>query len=88
MMAKPLTPPTLLQVGHRWLTYICENSLPKREPVDEFRSNVRRHFAGKLKGPFNSEDRSRAGLSKEWYEDLIGEKHSVTGVQREEIPGG
>lgn len=53
-----------------------------------FRENVRRHFAGKLKGPFNADDRSKAGLSKEWYEDLIGEKGGITGVARAEVPGG
>jgi uncharacterized ferritin-like protein (DUF455 family) len=61
---------------------------PRQEPILVFRNNVRQHFAGKLKGPFNSEDRTKAGMSKDWYEELVGEKHGVVGVQRAEIPGG
>lgn len=65
--------------------------MPKQSPVEVFRSNVRKHFAGKLKGPFNATDRSKAGLTKEYYQDLVGEKLSSQqqiGVQRNEIPGG
>ena len=43
-------------------------------PVDVFRANVRRHFVGQLKGPFNAPDRYQAGLSPAWYENLAGEK--------------
>lgn len=76
------------QAGHRWLTYLCDHSTPRQEPVQVFRDNVRQHFAGKLKGPFNAQDRGKAGLTKEWYEDLVGEKSAVMGVARTEVPGG
>jgi hypothetical protein len=53
---------------------------------------VRLNFVGRLKGPFNAEDRKKAGLDKPWYDDLVGEKTSERtaslGVQRLEVPGG
>jgi hypothetical protein len=56
---------------------------------------VRQNFSGKLKGPFNSSDRCKAGLGKEWYDDLEGQKPSRAskqdtpiGVQRMEVAGG
>ena len=51
--------------GHRYLEYVCE-----KEGLDAilvFRENVKRHFAGRLKGPFNREDRSKAGMEEKWY---------------------
>lgn len=42
------------------------------DPVKVFRSEVQKHFFGKLKAPFNVEDRARAGMSKDWYEELEG----------------
>lgn len=77
---------THVSAGHRWLTYLCDQR--KQSPVEVFRKNVARHFAGKLKGPFNANDRSKAGLTREWYEDLVGEKTGPIGVARSEIPGG
>lgn len=55
-----------------------------------FREEVKKNFVGKLKGPFNSSDREKAGLSKEWYESLEGEKQAERpiGVQRAEVAGG
>lgn len=54
-----------------------------------FREQVRRNFVGKLKGPFNAPDRARAGLTRDWYDALAGEKESTRrGVQRAEVPGG
>ncbi|KAG0152377.1 hypothetical protein CROQUDRAFT_649776 [Cronartium quercuum f. sp. fusiforme G11] len=61
---------THVAAGHRWLCYICEQSRPKMEPVKVFRKEVETHFYGKLKAPFNVEDRLRAGLEPEFYEDL------------------
>lgn len=51
--------------GHRYLTYVCARE--KLDPVAVFRENVSRYFAGRLKGPFNTEDRKTAGLEEEWY---------------------
>ncbi|KAE8258808.1 hypothetical protein A4X13_0g1439 [Tilletia indica] len=79
--------------GHRWLTWLCAHALPEPlDPVQTFRANVRSNFIGKVKGPFNVEDRARAGLTREWYDhDLKGESKGsaqIVGVQRAEIPGG
>lgn len=45
-----------------------------------FRKEVREKFHGSIKGPFNEEDRQRAGLGKEFYGDLRGEGFGVQGV--------
>jgi len=62
---------THVTAGHRWFTWVCERD--KSEPVSRFREEVRLHFGGKVKGPFNEEDRRKAGLTPEFYEDLKGE---------------
>lgn len=51
--------------GHRYLTYVCEKQ--GLDPVQVFRESVREHFASKLKGPFNREDRLKAGMKEDWY---------------------
>lgn len=81
---------THVSAGHRWMTWLCSNASPRLDPVQVFRQEVRRNFIGRLKGPFNAEDRRKAGLDKEWYDDLIGEKQSTyaMGVRRSEVPGG
>ncbi|SPO38864.1 related to Rieske [2Fe-2S] domain protein [Pseudozyma flocculosa] len=86
---------THVSAGHRWLTWLCANARPQPlDPVQVFRQEVRHNFIGRLKGPFNVEDRKRAGLDKNWYEDLVGEMKSnrdgrgAVGVQRNEVPGG
>lgn len=81
---------THVSAGHRWMTWLCSNAKPRLDPVQVFRQEVRRNFIGRLKGPFNAEDRRKAGLEKEWYDDLVGEKQSTfkMGVQRNEVPGG
>ncbi|KAK9899114.1 DUF455-domain-containing protein [Cystobasidium minutum MCA 4210] len=56
---------THVAAGHRYLAYVCEKQ--KVDPVKVFRSNVQEHFSGRLKGPFNREDRAKAGLEEEWY---------------------
>ena len=43
------------------------------DPIREFREQVRRFWRGDIKGPFNIEDREKAGMSREFYEDLRGE---------------
>ena len=65
---------THVSTGHRWLTYLCAVHPERPSPVDVFRANVRQHFVGQLKGPFNAPDRYQAGMSPAWYENLAGEK--------------
>lgn len=62
---------THVTAGHRWFTHICAEQ--GVDPVATFREEVRQHFSGKLKGPFNEEDRLKAGLTRDFYEDLAGE---------------
>lgn len=57
--------------GHRWFTWICERD--GLEPVSAFREEVRKNWTGEIKGPFNEDDRARAGMTKDFYEDLKGE---------------
>lgn len=72
---------THVTAGHRWFTWVCgEEGV---EPVQAFREEVRTHFVGKLRGPFNEEDRARAGLTRDFYEDLEGEGDK----QKPEIEG-
>lgn len=81
---------THVSAGHRWLTYLCAHHPTPLNPVEVFRNEVRHNFVGKLKGPFNEDDRSQAGLSRDWYDGLVGEKNKERGhgVQRQEVPGG
>ncbi len=55
-------------VGKRSFAYFCE----KRglDPITTWQDLVRRHFKGRLKGPFNTEARDRAGLSAAFYAPL------------------
>lgn len=62
---------THVTAGHRWFTFVCgEQGV---DPVVTFREEVRQHFSGHLKGPFNIDDREKAGLTRDFYEDLAGE---------------
>ncbi|KAG6902711.1 hypothetical protein C0995_012852 [Termitomyces sp. Mi166 len=58
--------------GHRWFTWLCEQGQGV-DPVQAFREEVRRGWRGDLKGPFNVEDREKAGLTKDFYEGLKGQ---------------
>lgn len=62
---------THVTTGHRWLTWICQQE--GADPVQVFRSNVKKHFRGAVKGPFNAEARQQAGMDKSYYEDLYGQ---------------
>ena len=42
-------------------------------PVKTFREEVRRGWRGDMKGSFNAEDREKAGLTPDLYENLRGE---------------
>lgn len=48
------------------------------DPVSTFREEVKRNWRGDLKGPFNVEDREKAGMSREFYENLSGEMEGPT----------
>ncbi|KAF8063304.1 hypothetical protein FPV67DRAFT_1563433 [Lyophyllum atratum] len=58
--------------GHRWFTWVCEQE-DNVDPVEAFREEVRRGWRGDVKGPFNVEDREKAGMTREFYEGLKGE---------------
>ncbi|KAL0948000.1 hypothetical protein HGRIS_010622 [Hohenbuehelia grisea] len=63
--------------GHRWFMWICQKGDGRDgkpvDPVAAFRQEVRRGWRGDIKGPFNAEDREKAGLTPEFYEGLKGE---------------
>lgn len=44
--------------GHRWFTWLCQKK--GIDPIKTFREEVFANFHGKIKGPFNSEDRLKA----------------------------
>lgn len=45
------------------------------DPVTQFKAEVKAHFYGGLKGPFNGPDRARAGLDEAWYQGLQGRRY-------------
>lgn len=58
---------THVTTGHRWLTWICDQE--GTDPVEVFRANVRKHFRGPIRGPFNEEARLQAGMDRRYYEN-------------------
>ncbi|AAW45590.2 conserved hypothetical protein [Cryptococcus deneoformans JEC21] len=62
---------THVTTGHRWFTWLCAKQ--GLDPIATFRSEVEANFRGKIKGPFNAEDRLKAGLTPDFYEDLTGQ---------------
>jgi uncharacterized ferritin-like protein (DUF455 family) len=69
--------------GHRWFTWVCaEEGIS--DPVFAFREEVKRGWRGDVKGPFNVEDRGKAGLTPQFYEGLRGEMGLVDIVRRKE----
>ncbi|KAL4917359.1 hypothetical protein BDW62DRAFT_86009 [Aspergillus aurantiobrunneus] len=60
---------THVTTGHRWLTWICQEEMT--DPVEVFRSNVRKYFIGGLKEPFNRDARAMAGMDGRYYDDLV-----------------
>jgi len=61
---------THVTAGHRWFSWVCEAE--GVDPVVTFREQVRLHFNGPIKGPFNESDRRKAGMTPEFYKDLHG----------------
>ena len=62
---------THVTTGHRWFTWVCERE--GVDPVVAFREEVKKGWRGEVKGPFNVEDREKAGMTRAFYEDLRGE---------------
>ncbi|TFY58651.1 hypothetical protein EVG20_g8069 [Dentipellis fragilis] len=62
---------THVTTGHRWFSWICARD--GVDPVTTFREEVRQGWSGDVKGPFNVEDREKAGMTRDFYEDLRGE---------------
>lgn len=60
---------THVAAGLKWFTYICSEE--KRDCLLTFHTLVKQHFKGYLKPPFNTEGRSTAGMTEEWYVPLI-----------------
>ena len=69
---------THVTAGHRWFSWICKKE--GVDPIQAFREEVRRGWRGEIKGPFNEEDRAKAGMTKEFYTDLKGEKGDASKV--------
>ncbi|GAA5830331.1 hypothetical protein JCM11251_001310 [Rhodosporidiobolus azoricus] len=75
---------THVSAGHRHFTRLCSSLIPAVDPVATFRSEVNQFFYGAIRGPFNEEDREKAGLGREWYEDLGG-RGVVNGVVQKNL---
>lgn len=56
-------------VGVKWFKYLCEKD--NKNPADTFISLLKTHKLGGLKGPFNHEARTAAGLKEDWYMPLV-----------------
>ena len=64
---------THVTAGMRWFRFLC-NHQDIKDPVAHFHSIVRERFHGALKPPFNTEARSAAGFTEEWYLPLAAPK--------------
>lgn len=62
---------THVTTGHRWFTWLCAKQ--GVDAVATFREEVKRGWRGDVKGPFNVEDREKAGMTRDFYENLRGE---------------
>eukprot|EP01100_Stratorugosa_tubuloviscum_P008261 TRINITY_DN3438_c0_g1_i2.p1 TRINITY_DN3438_c0_g1~~TRINITY_DN3438_c0_g1_i2.p1 ORF type:complete len:285 (+),score=98.34 TRINITY_DN3438_c0_g1_i2:151-1005(+) len=65
---------THVAAGLRWFQYLCLQSNPPLNPIEEFHNIVKSHFKGSLKPPFNEEARTAAGMTPEWYLPLTAIK--------------
>ncbi|KAJ6552065.1 hypothetical protein DFH09DRAFT_1167801 [Mycena vulgaris] len=73
--------------GHRWFTWLCEKE-GGLDPVATFRDEVRMGWRGNVKGPFNIDDREKAGLTREFYEHLTGEMGEEEMTQKKGVLDG
>ncbi|XP_056134412.1 uncharacterized protein HI_0077 [Lampris incognitus] len=60
---------THVAAGLRWFTYVCSEG--GRDCLSTFHDLVKQYFKGYLKPPFNTEGRTTAGMTEEWYVPLI-----------------
>ncbi|KAK4058905.1 hypothetical protein OIO90_000351 [Microbotryomycetes sp. JL221] len=67
---------THVACGHIHFTNLCRAI--NEDPVERFRDEVRQYFWGSVKGPFNNEDRLKAGMTPEYYTDLQGKSYKPT----------
>ncbi|OCH92369.1 DUF455-domain-containing protein [Obba rivulosa] len=76
---------THVTTGHRWFTWLCTKQ--GVDPVSTFREEVKRGWRGDVKGPFNVEDREKAGMTRDFYENLKGEMPVGAELVRQETDG-
>ena len=69
---------THVTAGHRWFSWICKKE--GVDPVQTFREEVRRGWRGVINGPFNENDRAKAGMTRDFYTDLKGEMGGTSKV--------
>ena len=55
--------------GQRWFRHLAEAR--GLDPATAFQDQVRRHYGGRIKPPFNRAGRDTAGLPADWYEPLV-----------------
>jgi len=58
-----------VEIGMRWFEHVCRTR--GLAPVNTYHDLVRQHFRGRIKPPFNTEARRRAGFGPEFYEPLV-----------------
>lgn len=55
--------------GQKWFNYLCKKE--KIEPKKHYQDMVRQYFKGRIKPPFNTEARTKAGFDEDFYLPLI-----------------
>lgn len=55
--------------GSKWFLRLCNDD--GLDPAKCFRTQLKNHFGGALKPPFNIEARDEAGLPRQFYEDAV-----------------
>jgi uncharacterized ferritin-like protein (DUF455 family) len=58
-----------VEIGVRWFERVCRDR--GLEPVTTYQDLVRSYFRGRLKPPFNTAARERAGFDAKYYEPLV-----------------
>ena len=57
-----------VRIGRVWFEYFC--TAHGHDIESYWQALVREYFHGKLKRPFNHDDRFKAGMIRDWYEPL------------------
>lgn len=71
---------THVTAGLNWFKYVCKNASPPVEPIPKFHAIVRANFRGSLLPPFNTEARTKAGFTEDWYLPLAVKKEKPAPV--------